>query len=152
MTQWKKKIKKQEAFTIKEGLETSSPTVSDDLDDVDAKIDAKLQKGIDNPYGSFAKSSDVASNMGDELDGILSGIDSLTQGNAFYDSLGSALDSDMSAGNIYGKTNLSYLDFKGVGKSIKVMMQQLGDLLSYFFQILFSYIILIKKSIELFLL
>jgi len=35
MTQWKKKNKKQEAFTIKEGLETSSPTVSDDIDDVD---------------------------------------------------------------------------------------------------------------------
>lgn len=152
MTQWKKKIKKQEAFTIKEGLETSSPTVSDDIDDMNSKIDAKLQKGIDNPYGSFAKSSDVASNMGNELNGILSGIDSLTQGNAFYDSLGSALDPDMSEGNIYGKTNLSYLNFKGVGKSIKIMMQQLGDLFSYFFQILFSYLILIKKSIELFLL
>jgi hypothetical protein len=153
MTQWKKKNKKkQEGFSVKEGLETSSPTVSDDIDNIDTKIDDKLKKGIDDPYASFAKPKDVAANMGDELQSVLDGIDSLTKGNAFYDSLDSALTIGSDTKSLYGDVNLNYLNFKGLSGSLKTMMQQISSLISHFFQLFFSYLILIRKSVELFLL
>ena len=54
--------------------------------------------------------------------------------------------------NIYGKVNLNFLDFKALSKTLGTMLKEFGQLIQYFFQLTLSYLILIKSSIELFVL
>lgn len=144
MTQWKKKNKKQEGFSVKEGM-----TIDDDIDAARAKIADEI-----TPTASTedAGPSMPSISMGEEFKSILDGIETLTKGNVFYDSLDSAISIGSDTKSLYGEMNLSYLNFKGFSTSIATMMQQIGSLISYFFQVFFSYLILIKMSIELFVL
>ena len=131
----------------------AAPTsVSAEISGLNEQIEDELNKSQKNPYQKFESPTNVASNIGGEIDGILSGIENLTKSNNFYKSLESAINLQNPESNLYGKTQLNYLKLGKLTNSVKVIFQQLSSMISYFLNLLISYLILIKKSIEIFIL
>lgn len=164
MTIWKKskkgnKKKCEEPFsTITEGLTTgSSPglppsSVAAELDAEKKKMEDSINQDINSKMASnFSSPEEVGTKLGSEVSSILDGITSITNGNSFYSSLENAFKPPEQDTSVYGNMNLNYLDLKGVSKTIGLMFSEMSQLIKYFFSLLFSYLILLKKSIQLFI-
>ena len=164
MTTWKKikkgnKKKCEEPFsTITEGLTTgSSPglppsSVAAELDAEKKKMEDSINQDINSKMASnFSSPEEVGTKLGGEVSSILDGITSITNGNSFYSSLENAFKPPEQDTSVYGNMNLNYLDLKGVSKTIGLMFSEMSQLIKYFFSLLFSYLILLKKSIQLFI-
>jgi hypothetical protein len=147
MTKWKQKNKEPEGFTIKEGLETSSPDSSSDSpsQDISDEIADKLDQG--NMYSSF---SDPAENLRGEFDQMADSIDTLTSGiSGIYNEMpigGGSMDM------VWGEAKSGFFDIKGTINTVVAMLGQFSAMISYFLQVIISYLILIKMTIELFIL
>ena len=164
MTQWKKqnlnKNKKHEGFTIKEGLTSSTDStargsaapdsVAAEISDVGEAIDDKLDKKSSKSYSS---PENIVSTMRGEFDQIADGIDNLTDGiSGIYDGLDSGMGNTQLYGEMKGGIKSSFFDIKGSINTITNIIGEIAALISYFFQIVLSYLLLIKMTIELFLL
>ena len=152
MTQWKRKNKKHEGFTMKEGM--SSDPLASAISSAGDAIQSELpQSDKFVAFGSnFAKSSTATSNLRGEFEQIFDGIGNLTDGLKFYDSLESAINPKKITQNLYGDIKTGSFDIKGSMSKLTKMMGEFAGLISYVFQVLLSYLILIKLSIELFIL
>ena len=152
-TSWKKKSKKKEGFSLSPNV---SPGAASTSVSYEVKKDQQsLQQDLDKKENSvLASSDDIGDKIEGELNQVLNGLSSLSISNNFYKSLGSAMEisSMTKESNIYGKVNFNFLDFKALSKTLGTMLKEFGQLIQYFFQLTLSYLILIKSSIELFVL
>lgn len=151
-TSWKCKSKK-EGFSLSPNV---SPGAASTSVSSEVKEDQKsLQQNLDNKENTvLASSDDIGDKIEGELNQVLNGLSSMSMSNNFYKSLGSAMEvsSVTKDSNVYGKVNLNFLDFKALSKTLGTMLKEFGQLIEYFFSLMFSYLILIKSSIELFVL
>lgn len=151
-TSWKCKSKK-EGFSLSPNV---SPGAASTSVSSEVKEDQKsLTQNLDNKENTvLASSDDIGDKIEGELNQVLNGLSSMSMSNNFYKSLGSAMEisSVTKESNIYGKVNFNFLDFKALSKTLGTMLKEFGQLIEYFFSLMFSYLILIKSSIELFVL
>ena len=132
MTQWKKNNKnnknnnRSEGFTIKEGLETSSPEES-----MSQEIADKLDQG-----GMYSSFSDPAENLRGEFDQMVDSIDTLTSGiSSIYDEIPLGT-SNMDV--VWDSTKSSFFDIKGAINTVVAMIGQFSAMVSYFLQVIIS--------------
>lgn len=158
MAKWRKNVKKEkkekkkEGFgTIVEGLAPGTAPPPSSLAGEIEKAKSSMTSFEKNMSNGFASESKVGENLSSELTSIMDGIDSITKGNSFYSSLDGAFKPPTEDVSVYGNMNLNYLDLKGLGNTIQTMFSELSNLISYFFSLFFSYLLLIKKSIQLFI-
>lgn len=147
-----KKTKENFGTSIIEGMSPGpAPPPSSVAGEFDNLRDEMQESETLKARAKFASGKDVGDKLSSELTSVLSGIDSMTKGNNFYSSLEGAFKPPKEDTSVYGNLDMNYFDLKGIGKNIQMMFSELSDLISYFFNLLFSYLILIKKSIQLFI-